>query len=261
MQPLIQHSIDHHAIARIVLNRPNKGNALTAEMIQQLNQCLSDYSQQKNIRALVLQATGNNFCGGADLHYMLTMSQASADENLADANHLARLFSQLNDFPAPVITLVQGSIFGGGLGLLCCSDIVLAANHSQFCFSDVKLALVAATIMPYVIAAIGQRQARRFLLSAETFNAETAKELGLIHKVLPALALEKALNLLLKNILSNSALAIQRTKAFVKQCHHTDIDDDLIQSSAELIASSRQTIEAQQAIKQFFNHKSNTPLK
>ncbi|WP_036825281.1 enoyl-CoA hydratase-related protein, partial [Photobacterium sanctipauli] len=171
--------LDKRGIATLTLNRPQKRNAFNAECISLLREHLAQLTNTPGIRGLVLKANGEFFSAGADLAWMQAMVNKSMDENIADAEQLAGLLRDLDTFPHPTIAIVQGSAFGGALGLICCCDIVIAQKGCEFSFSEVKLGLVPATIAPYAVRAIGQRQARRFMLTAEKFDSATAQQLGM----------------------------------------------------------------------------------
>ncbi len=188
--PQLEHvlcHIDELGIASLTLNRKDKSNAFDDEMIQLLIQHLRMLRNEPSVKCLTIHAEGKHFSAGADLNWMKSMADKSYSENLKDAEQLAALMNELDTFPHPTIALVHGCAFGGALGLICCSDIAVATVDSTFCFSEVKLGLIPATIGPYVCRAIGTRQARRYMLTSEHFDSTTALQLGLIHKVVNSL--------------------------------------------------------------------------
>src|SRR5262249_2330724 len=156
-------------------------NAFDDRMIQTLTEQLLKIEQNKTIHLVILQAKGKSFCAGADLRWMQRMVNYTEQENMVDSLALAKLMQILYNLDKLFIGLVQGNTFGGGVGLVACCDIVIAKPEVQFCLSEVKLGLTPAVISPYVIPAIGERAARRFFLTAERFDAETAQRLGLVH--------------------------------------------------------------------------------
>jgi len=183
-QPCIQLN-QENGIATLTLNAPEVRNAFDDKIIAALTEQLQILKQDTSARVLVLRGQGEHFSAGANIQWMQRMASATKEENHQDALKLAELLYHLNHFNKPTIALVQGSIYGGAIGLIACCDIVLAATNSLFCFSEVKLGLVPAIVCPYVLTAIGSRAARRYMLTAEPFGAEVALKLGLVHEVLP----------------------------------------------------------------------------
>src|SRR5690554_5999337 len=202
---------DH--VAWLTLNRPQVHNAFDDQMIAELLHALATVRSDKQARVLVLRSEGKNFSAGADLGWMRSMAAKNYDENIADAGELSRLMQELDELPKPTIALVQGAAFGGAVGLAACCDIALATPASSFCLSEVKIGLIPAVISPYVMRAIGTRQARRYMLTAERFNAETAQQVGLVHAVVDDLQL--ALQPLLDALVANSPAAVAAAKQLV----------------------------------------------
>jgi methylglutaconyl-CoA hydratase len=172
-----------NGVGVLTLNRPEKHNAFDQHMIAELIDCLQMIEHGNSVRVLVITAAGRHFCAGADLVWMQRMADFSLDENKADARKLGLLLKTLAQLSKPTIALVQGRVMGGGIGLVACADIVIASNHSEFCFSEVKLGLVPATIAPYVVRRIGDSTARRYFLTAEMFSATIAYNIKLVHEI------------------------------------------------------------------------------
>lgn len=172
-------------IATLKLNRPEQHNAFDARLIAELDALLAEI-ETSGAHVLILTGTGSTFSAGADLNWMRDMVKADEQANFEDAMALARCLRRLNNLPMPTIARVNGSAYGGGVGLVSCCDIAVAVDSAKFTLSEVKLGLVPAVISPYVIAAIGQRQARRYFLSAEIIEAPRAREIGLLHECVPA---------------------------------------------------------------------------
>lgn len=178
-------TLDAQGIARITLARPEVHNAFDDALIAALTRTLTQFGTDPAVRAVVLTGEGRSFSAGADLNWMRRMADYGEAENLADAAALARLMAVLNALPKPTLALVNGPAYGGGVGLVACCDIAIAAESASFCLSEVKLGLIPAVISPYVVSAIGARAARRYFLTAEAFPAEAAHRLGLVHEVVP----------------------------------------------------------------------------
>lgn len=170
-------------VARVVMCRSNVHNAFDEAMIGALTAALRDVGGREDVRAVVLAAEGKSFSAGADLNYMRAMADYGYDENLADAHTLAGLMQTLNNLPKPTVARVQGAAMGGGVGLVACCDIAVASATARFALSEVKLGLIPAVISPYVVQAIGPRQARRYFLTGERFDAAEARRIGLVHEV------------------------------------------------------------------------------
>jgi len=241
----------NHSIAKITFNRPTIHNAFDDLLIEELTQTLISIEQYKQIRVVLLTSTGTSFCAGADLNWMKKMAEYSRDENLKDAQALAKLMEVLNNLSKPTIALVQGPTYGGGVGLVACCDIAIAAHEANFCLSEVKLGLVPAVISPYVIDAIGARAARRYFLTAEKFDAEAALRLGLIHQIVPSQELETAGTQLAKTIISNSPNAVTTAKKLISKINKQFIDKKLIQITAECIADIRSSAEGKEGVNAF----------
>ena len=246
-------TISKAGIANITLNRTSKHNAFDADMINTLLGFLSQLKQRHIIRGLILSANGKHFSAGADLQWMKSMASKTVDENKSDALKLAELLFKLDNFPAPTIAHVHGSAFGGALGLICCCDIAISDSEALFCLSEVKLGLIPATIGPYMCRTIGQRQARRYMLTAECFDADTAHQLGIIHKMTnsPKEARE-LLSQLTNQLLNNSPAALAQAKKLCQLCDSHNIDSELKKKTSALIADIRVSPEGQEGLEAFF---------
>jgi methylglutaconyl-CoA hydratase len=169
--------------AVVTLNRPDVHNAFDDVLIGHLGDCLDALARRSDVRVVVLAGHGKSFSAGADLGWMRRMAGYTESENRADAMSLARLMHRLDTLPMPTIARVHGAAIGGGVGLVACCDIALASTAASFALSEVRLGLIPAVISPYVIGAIGPRAARRYMLTAERFDAAEARRIGLVHQV------------------------------------------------------------------------------
>ncbi|BCN26274.1 enoyl-CoA hydratase-related protein [Vibrio alfacsensis] len=249
-------SVNEFGVATLTLNRTEKHNAFDACMIDLLIHRLDYLALRTDVRCLILRGNGKHFSSGADLNWMKSMANSTRKQNLEDAQNLARLMRTLDAFPQPTIGIVQGSAFGGALGLVCCCDIAIAANDAKFCLSEVKLGLVPATISPYVMRAMGNRQARRFILSAEVIDAADAKNYGIVHEVHPHKHIDHVLENLIDTLLLNSPDAMRKAKALCQQCHQNPIDEQLIQYTSQLIADIRVSPQGQDGLQAFLEKRS-----
>lgn len=234
-------------VVTVTLNRPAKRNAFNEEMIEELTQAFRLAEQDETCRVVVLRAEGKHFCAGADLEWMQAAQHASSRANEQDAYSLAVLMSTLNELSKPVITLVQGSVYAGGVGLVACSDIVIADRSAIFCLSETKLGLIPAVIGPYVIAAIGARQARRYMLTAEAFGIACALEYGLVHALHDVGKADQTLNEIIRHLMQSAPQAVKKAKEFIRE-HQVPVD---VKKTAKLIASIRIGEEAQEGIAAF----------
>ena len=193
MPQLLQITIENR-VARIALDRPDVHNAFDDELIAGLTTALVELEGNAAVRAIVLTGQGVSFSAGADLNWMRRMAQASEADNRADAVRLAALMRTLNFLSKPTIARVNGAAYGGGVGLVACCDIAIAADGAKFGLTEVRLGLVPAVISPYVIAAIGARAARRLFVTGEVFDAVEALRIGLVHRCVPAAQLDTAVD-------------------------------------------------------------------
>ncbi|EHD0128638.1 MULTISPECIES: enoyl-CoA hydratase-related protein [Vibrio] len=248
--------VDDNGVATITLNRTAKHNAFDACTIDLLIHRLDYLALRTDVRCLVLRSNGKHFSSGADLNWMQSMADSTRQDNFIDAQNLARLMETLDSFPQPTIAVVQGSAYGGALGLICCSDIAIASRSANFCLSEVKLGLVPATIAPYVMRAMGNRQARRYILSGEVISAEDAERFGIVHEVKEAKQLENAVDSVIKTLLLNSPDAMRKAKTLCHQCHQNPIDQQLIHYTSKLIADIRVSPQGQDGLQAFLEKRS-----
>ncbi|EJG0479138.1 enoyl-CoA hydratase/isomerase family protein [Vibrio alginolyticus] len=248
--------VDDNGVATITLNKAAKHNAFDACTIDLLIHRLDYLALRTDVRCLVLRSNGKHFSSGADLNWMQSMADSTRQDNFIDAQNLARLMETLDSFPQPTIAVVQGSAYGGALGLICCSDIAIASQSANFCLSEVKLGLIPATIAPYVMRAMGNRQARRYILSGEVISAEDAERFGIVHEVKEAKQLENAVDSVIKTLLLNSPDAMRKAKTLCHQCHQNPIDQQLIHYTSKLIADIRVSPQGQDGLQAFLEKRS-----
>lgn len=241
------------AVARLRLNRPELHNAFDAALIAALTEALEALAATPAVRVVVLEGAGPSFSAGADLHWMRGMAAAGEAENRADALALARLMRTLDELPKPTIARVHGAAFGGGVGLVACCDIAIGAQEAKFGLTESRLGLLPAVISPYVIAAIGPRQARRWFATAETFDAAEACRIGLLHAVVNATALDSAVQRQVDLLLKAGPLAAAGAKALVRRVAAEADRDRLDADNAALIARLRVSPEGQEGIGAFLD--------
>jgi methylglutaconyl-CoA hydratase len=240
-------------VTTITLDRPEVHNAFDELLIAELTAVLQTLAPDPEVRVVVLTGNGESFSAGADLNWMARMSEASEQENRDDALRLALLMRTLAYLPKPTIARINGSAFGGGVGLIACCDVAIAADHAKFGLTEVKLGLVPAVISPYVVDAIGARQARRLFQNAEIFNAATAESIGLVHRQLPADELDAAIAREAKLLIKAGPQAQGAAKALVSAVVGRNAigQEKLDQSTANLISKLRVSPEGQDGMAAF----------
>jgi methylglutaconyl-CoA hydratase len=238
-------------VVTLTLNRPEKHNALNGHVVKALLQALKTLSEEADVRVLIINGNGKNFCAGGDISWMQEMSNSSADENYQDAQMLADVMYHLYHFPNPTIALVHGAILGGGLGLVAACDIAIASKSTTFEFSEAKIGLIPAVISPYVIAAIGERMARYYFLTTNRFDVTQAHRVGLVHQITEDDALLSTGVMLGKQILRNGPYALKAAKQLLNQVTAEKITSKLAKKTAEMLSQLRVSPEAQEGLKAF----------
>jgi methylglutaconyl-CoA hydratase len=240
-------------VATLCLNRPQLHNAFDAELIAALTSALEALADDGDIRVVVLEGAGTSFSAGADLNWMRGMAAASESDNRADAMALARLMRVLDALPKPTIARVHGAAFGGGVGLVACCDIAIGVPGAKFGLTESRLGLLPAVISPYVVAAIGTRQARRWFASAEVFDAAEAHRIGLLHAVVEPAELDAAVQAQADLLLRAGPIAAAQAKRLVRTVAMVDDADALDAVNADLIAQLRVSPEGQEGIAAFLD--------
>lgn len=239
------------SIATVTLNRPDIHNAFDETLIANLTAAFVSLDDNPDVRVVVLAGAGKSFCAGADLNWMKRMSAFGHEENLADANALAAMLRSLYALSKPTIARVSGAAYGGGVGLVAACDIAIAVPEAMFALSEAKLGLIPATIGPYVIEAIGARQARRYFLTAERFDASEARRIGLVHEIAAADTIDARINALIATLKEAGPTAQLECKALIRGVAHRPIDDDVIAGTAEHIAAVRASLEGREGVAAF----------
>jgi len=243
------------AVATIVMQRPEVHNAFDAQLIADLTAVLGQLDHDASVRAVVLTGAGSTFSAGADLNWMLGMARASEVENRKDSLRLATLMRTLNFLSKPTIAKVNGSSYGGGVGLVACCDIAIGVDGAKFSLSEVKLGLVPAVISPYVIAAIGLRQARRMFLTAEVFTSEEALRIGLLHQCVPGNELDAAVDRCLHWLGKGGPIAQHEAKQLALRLAGMNpaMAEQVDRRNARLIARLRVSAEGQEGLSAFLD--------
>ncbi|MBX2954952.1 MAG: enoyl-CoA hydratase/isomerase family protein [Cyclobacteriaceae bacterium] len=240
-------------IAIITLNRPEKRNALSHELIAALKQSLDKAEKDDHVKAIILRANGGAFCAGADLTYLQQLQNFSYDENLNDSIHLKELFVKIYQNPKVVIAQVQGHALAGGCGLATICDWVFAVPEAKFGYTEVKIGFIPALVSVFVLRKIGEGAARELLLGGELISAERALAIGLINRVVAPEGLEKEVwNFTTRLIATNSAASMALTKELIADTGGKSIEDAL-QLAASLNAHARSTEDCKRGIAAFLN--------
>lgn len=238
-------------IATVRMNRPEVHNALDDVLILGLAEALARARDHPAVRVIVLAGAGRSFSAGADLDWMRRMAENTYEENLAGARRLAAFLRFLNELPKPVVARVHGAAFGGAVGLISCCDIAVAVEPATFALSEVRLGIIPSVISPYVVAAIGPRQARRYVLTGERFGAAEALRIGLLHRVVPSDALDAAVGETAAALLLAGPVAQAAGKRLVADMAFRPVDDSLVDETSRRIAELRATPEGREGMSAF----------
>lgn len=250
----IRYELDERGVATVTLSRPDIHNAFDDTVVAALSEAFASAAADSSVRALILASTGKSFCAGGDLNWMRRMAQYGYEENLRDSNLLAEMLRKLNSLPKLTIARVQGAAYGGGVGLVSCCDIAVAAPEAAFCLSEVKVGMIPATISPYVINAIGERASRRYFTTAELITAEKARELGLVTELTSSAdELDDAIDKILRSLLRNGPRGVGEAKRLVLDYANREIDAELIADSSRRIAETRGSEEGQEGLTAFLD--------
>ncbi|MDQ2994316.1 MAG: enoyl-CoA hydratase-related protein [Pseudomonadota bacterium] len=235
-----------NGVTTLTLNRVERHNAFDAELVTAIDRELIKYADDNTTRILVIKANGKFFCAGGDLTWF-----KSKTNNVSDSTQLAQMLKHLYEFPKPTIAVAQGSAFGGGVGLLACCDLVVADENANFCLSEVKLGLVPATISPYIVQAVGKRQANYLALTAEQITAEHAQTMGLVQLVVETSLLESTTHNIIEKLLRNGPDAMRMTKQLLQEL--APLPENYLEKTAHILASVRASEEAQEGIQAFLD--------
>jgi methylglutaconyl-CoA hydratase len=236
----------------VTLNRPERHNAFDDAMIAELADALRRMGEDDAVRLVVISSTGRSFCAGADLNWMQRAAGYGFEENRRDAGELAEMLLAVSECPKPVIARVQGPAYGGGVGLVAACDMAVATFDTKFALTEVRLGLIPAVISPHVIAAIGERAARRYMLTAEAFSAAEAYRLGLLHEMVPdEAALDEAVGEWVEALLKNGPRALAECKALIRSVANRPLGPKVVDYTVERIANLRVSPEGQEGLGAF----------
>ena len=243
--------VDADGNATVMLNRPDVHNAFDPLMTRLLTASLEKLDADPKVRAVVLLGAGKSFCAGADISHMKASAKFSRAQNFKSAQESARMFHTLYHLSKPTIACVHGAVRGGGMGLVAACDIAIAARTATFRLSEVKIGVTPSMISPYMIAAIGQRQSRRYFISGEEFDASEAWRMGLIHEIAEEEVLHGRVGAMLTQLYSSGPKAMAAAKQLIGLSAHADIDKKILDETAQRIADIRATPEGQEGLSAF----------
>ncbi len=254
MTDILLTEIDGRGVARVTMNRPEQRNAFNDALIAALAATFERLGADPAVRVVLLGGAGPTFSAGADLDWMKAAAGYSAEQNHADALKLSEMLHRLDRCPKPTLALVQGAALGGGAGLVACADIAIAVRNARFGFTEVRLGLIPATISPYVLARIGVSAARRYFLTGERFDAETARTMGLVHQTVGSDEdLEAAGAQLVDALLAGAPGAQAAAKELIADIAYRRPDLAIREETAARIAGRRASAEAREGMAAFFD--------
>ena len=243
--------IDTRGVARLTLNRPDTHNALNATLIAELRAAAAWLAQATGVRAVVLTGAGKTFCAGGDLGWMQQNMKKTRTVRVADSAELATMFRALNELPMPLIGRINGAAYGGGVGMVSVCDVSIAVDSGVYCLTEVRLGLLPANIAPYVVARMGEANARRTFLTARRMKAAEAQRLGLVSEVVPDDQLDAAVERELADLLQCAPGAVAATKKLIAYVDQHDLSTSMIYT-ADKLADAWETEEGREGITAFF---------
>jgi methylglutaconyl-CoA hydratase len=243
---------DARGVATVTLDRPEKHNAFDDQVIREIQDAFTEVGGDDNVRVVLLVANGKSFCAGADANWLKASIELTEQENFDDAFEIARMLRLVDTVAKPTVALVQGAVMGGGAGLVAACDIAVATADAFFSMSEVRLGLIPAAVSPYVSAAMGVREARRYFLTAERFSAAEALRIGLVHEVVEDRAvLDAARDRIVGQLLACSPGAIAAGKDLIRAVTRNYIDDAMMKDTAQRISKQRTSPEGQEGLASF----------
>lgn len=234
------------AVVTVTLARPDSRNALNVDLIEELTRCFEELARDGGVRVVLLTGEGRSFCAGADIGYMRDTASFSYEENAEDARRLAAMFAAVDRCPKPVVAKVFGAAIGGGVGMVSAADVAVAAEETVFAFSEVRLGIAPATIAPFVVRKIGASHARSLFLTGERFDAGRAREIGLVHEVVPADDLDAAVERKVGQLLQGGPEALTAIKAMLRELEEGP--EKATEMTARRIAELRTGAEGQEGL-------------
>lgn len=260
MSEILIHKTKENRVVHLELNFPEKRNILSLEIIQSLTVQLQSLKEDPDIHLLILSGKGGHFCAGGDLRWMNLSKETSDMENVNQVNMLSKMFYTLDSFPLPVIGNIEGSVFGGGLGLTALCDIAIAHKNSQFCFSELKLALVPSLIAPFILKKVSASKARELMLSTRIFQVDEARDVGLVHFSGSANECETYTQNLILKLLNYDKVALKQTKKLLNTL--PDLSSEKSREyTVQVLAERRKSPDVSKRIHRFLKSKAKKKSK
>jgi len=253
---LVHISATRGGAVTVTMNRPQRKNAFNDDLISALEEAFQTLAGAEGVRVVFIRGAGGTFSAGADLDWMRAAVDRTEADNRADAFEMAKMLKALHDLPALTVALIEGGAYGGGGGLAAACDLAVATADAKFSFSEVKLGLIAATISPYVIEAIGPRVARALFATGRIFDAAHAEKIGLVSEVVADLpALQAAARRIAHEMVACAPGAVEASKRLVAEVVGRVIDRDLMELTAHRIAGARVGEEGQEGVRAFLERR------
>ena len=248
-------TIEQHpsGVATLTMSRPEVFNAFDETMIAEMDEAFATLIDDGAVRIIVLAGAGKHFSAGADMQWMQRASEASFDWNVNDARRFAAMLARIESCPKPTVARVHGAALGGGVGLACACDIVIASDMASFSLSEAKFGILPAVIGPYLVNAVGKRQSRRLALTTERIDATEALAIGLVHRVVPAAGLDQAIEATLRQLFAGGPNAHREIKSSLGQLEVGPVTPEVRELTAQTIARVRGTDEAREGFDAFLN--------
>ena len=240
-------------VATLWMNRPDLHNAFDETLIAELTAACVALNEDNDVRIVILAGRGKSFSAGADLNWMKRAANNGLDDNLNDARALAHMLRTLAEMKKPTIARIQGAALGGGMGLAAACDIAVASTKAVFATSEVKFGIIPSAISPYVLRAIGARQAYRYFQSAERIDAHRALDIGLVHETVEPEQLDTKISEIVDSLLQGGPLSQAAAKDLIRTVNGRPINDTLVDDTAHRIAHLRATPEAREGIAAFLD--------
>ncbi len=248
----IRTEIDRHGIATLTLDQPDKHNAMSSQMIEELSNAARSLGKNNDVRAVILTGEGKSFCAGGDLGWMRSQFEADRETRIGEAMKLAKMLRDLNELPKPLIGRINGQAFGGGIGMMSVCDVAIGVDTAKFALTETRLGLIPATISPYVLARMGEGVARRVLMSGRRFDAEEAVRLGLLAKAVAAADLDAAVQAEIEPYFSTAPGAMAKAKRLARSLGPV-INEATMLDTANQLADCWEDPETQEGIAAFFD--------
>lgn len=242
------------SLGHIILNRPDKKNALNSEMMKELISAFKNFENDDEIKVIIIKGAGDTFCSGADLNWMKEQIQYDFQKNLEESNVLFDLFLTLNNIEKPVVSYVHNYVMGGAIGLAACSDYCFAEENTRFCFSETLMGLAPAVISPFILKKCNKSLVERYMLFAESFSSDQALKMGLVHRTAKQEELLKIFNAFLKQLSALDLDAVKATKKLLRDLNGVNFEDYRTRTT-ELISKLRVSLSAQERLKSFLEKK------